>query len=49
MVCRIDNSELETPRVLQVQVQLAVLGLVNGGESWTDICLEAIETESDDL
>lgn len=45
----LDDGELETAGVLEVQVQLAVLGLVSGARAGSGVHLEGVETESDDL
>jgi hypothetical protein len=43
------DGVLETAGVLEVEVQLAVLGAVGGGGAWADVCLELVEAVSDDL
>jgi len=44
-----DDGVLETTRVLEVQVQLAVLGLLARGDAGADVGLELIETVGDNL
>lgn len=49
VIGRLNDGELESAGVLQIQVQLAVLGLVRSSEAWANVCLETIETKSNDL
>jgi hypothetical protein len=49
VVRAVDDGELEAARVLEVQVQLAVLGLVGRVVAGSDVGLETVETEGDDL
>lgn len=49
MVRGVDNGVLEAARVLQVQVELAVLGAVGRHGAGTDVRLELIEAVSNDL
>ena len=45
----VDDGVLEATGVLEVQVDLAVLGLLGGLDAWADVGLELIETIGDDL
>jgi hypothetical protein len=45
----VDNGILEATRVLQVQVELAVLGVVGGLSARANVGLELVETVGDDL
>lgn len=45
----LNDGELETRGVLEVQVKLAVLGLLGGAEARSDVGLEAVEAEGDNL
>jgi hypothetical protein len=45
----VDNGVLEAARVLEVQVELAVLGAVGGDGTRADVGLERIEAISNDL
>lgn len=45
----VDNGILEAAGILQVQVKLAVLGVVRGLGAGADVGLEGIETIGDDL
>lgn len=49
VVRAVDDGELEATGVLEVQVELAVLGLVGRVEAGSDVSLELIEAEGDDL
>jgi hypothetical protein len=49
VVGRLHHRELKTSRVLEVQVQLTVLGLVSGREAWADVGLESVESKGKDL
>ena len=49
VVGRVDNGVLETAGVLEVQVELAVLGAVCGGGAGADVGLELIEAVGNDL
>jgi hypothetical protein len=49
VVGRVHNGVLEAAGVLEVQVQLAVLGLVGRGDTGADVRLELIEAVSNDL
>lgn len=49
MVGGVNDSILESTRVLQVQMDLAVLGLVGLGGLWADVGLECIKTEGNEL
>jgi hypothetical protein len=49
VVGSIHDGVLETARVLEVEVQLAVFGAVGGGRARADVCLELVEAVSDDL
>jgi hypothetical protein len=49
VVGRVHNGVLEAAGVLEVQVQLAVLGLVGRGDAGADVRLELIEAVSNDL
>ncbi len=49
VVRRLDDGELEAAGILEVQVKLAVLGLVRRHGAGTGVELEGIETECDDL
>jgi hypothetical protein len=49
VVGAVDNGELEAARVLEVQVQLAVLGVVADDGAGSDVGLEAIKAEGDNL
>lgn len=49
VVGAVNDGELEATGVLEVQVELAVLGPVGGVVVGSDVRLEAIETEGDDL
>lgn len=43
------DGVLEATGVLEVQVKLAVLGAVGHQGSGSDVCLELVETEGDEL
>jgi hypothetical protein len=45
----VDNGVLEAAGVLEVEVQLAVLGLVGRGNAGANVRLELIEAVSNDL
>jgi hypothetical protein len=49
VVGRFDDGVLEAARVLQVQVEGAVLGLLRGGAARADVGLELVEAVGDDL
>lgn len=49
MVRGIQDREMETSRVLQLQGKLAVLGTVRLTTSRPNICLELIKPEGDDF
>lgn len=49
MVGRLDDGELESSGVLEVQVELAVLGLVRRPGARSGVDLESVKTEGDDL
>lgn len=49
VVSSVDNSVLEATGVDEVEVQLAVLGLVGSGEAGADVRLELIEAISNHL
>lgn len=49
VVRAVDDGELEAARVLEAQVQLAVLGLVGRVVARSDVGLETVEAEGDDL
>jgi hypothetical protein len=49
VVGRVHNGVLEAAGVLEVQVQLAVLGLVGRGDTGANVRLELIEAVSNDL
>jgi hypothetical protein len=49
VVRAVDNGELEAAGILEIQVQLAVLGLLSWVIAWSDVSLELVETEGNDL
>lgn len=49
VVRAVDDGELEAAGVLEVQVELAVLGLLGRVVAGSDVSLEAVEAECDDL
>jgi hypothetical protein len=49
VVRAVHNGELEAARVLEVQVELAVLGLLGRVVAGSDVGLELVEAEGDDL
>jgi hypothetical protein len=49
VVSRVHDGVLEAARVLEVEVELAVLGAVGGDGAGTGVGLELIEAVSDDL
>lgn len=49
VVGAVDDGELEAARVLEAQVQRAVLGLLLGVVAGPDVGLEAVEAEGNDL
>lgn len=49
VVGRVDDGVLEAARVLEVEVQLAVLGVVGGLGARADVGLELVEAVGDDL
>lgn len=49
MIGGLDDSELEATGVLEVKMELAVLGLVRWPGARSGVDLESIETEGDDL
>jgi hypothetical protein len=49
VVGAVDDGELEARWVLEVQVQLAVLGVVRHGGARADVGLEAVKSECDNL
>ena len=49
VVGRLHHRELEASGVLQVQMELAVLGPVGHRGAWADVRLEGIESKGDDL
>ena len=49
MVGGVDNGVLEAAGVLEVQVKLAVLGLLRRGDVGANVRLELIEAISNDL
>lgn len=49
MVRGINHGELEPPGILQVQVDLTVLGLVGRARVGPNVCLELVETKGDEL
>lgn len=49
MVGGLDDGELEAAGVLEVEVQLAVLGLVRRRGAGARVHLEGVEAEGDDL
>lgn len=48
VVCAVDDRELEAAGVLEVQVQLAVLGLLSRADTRSNVGLELVKAESDD-
>lgn len=49
MVGALDDRELESTGVFEVQVELAVLGPLGRVEAGADISLEAVKAKGDDL
>lgn len=49
VVGSIYDGVLEATGILQVQVELAVLGVVGGLGAGTNVCLELVETVGNDL
>jgi hypothetical protein len=49
MIDGVDDGILKSARVVETQVQFAGLGFILDGLAWTNVCLERIKTERDDL
>jgi hypothetical protein len=45
----IQDGVLEASWILKTQMELAILGVIRRSGAWTDVSLEFIETESEDL
>ena len=49
MIDGVDDGILKSAGVVETQVQFAGLGFILDGLAWTNVCLERVKTERDDL